>query len=920
MTGQRCRRLLALLLGVALLASAPALARDYLSEAKQLLQKGDLRAAQIALRNAVRDDPGSGEAQFRLGSLQLALGDVAGAEKSARTARELGYNPRATVLLLAQTYLAAGRFRQLLDEVKPDGKDPVADAELLTAYAQAQAGLRNVDAARSLMVEAQKMAPDSVPGLLAGAQLALMANDRAEAERRVDRALAADPNSMQAMMRKAMMLRGRNDNKAAVELFNKMIAQSPETPSLRVDRAQAYITMAADDKAKADITAALAATPNNVQALYTQAVLQARAKDYKAADATLTRLGNVLPNMPKGLYMQAIVKQNIGQLEQAIDAAQKHANRYPGDTDGAKLLARLQIQNRRPDLAAAALTRLAEANVADADLYDLLGRAYSASGQAEKAVQSFQRAANLAPNDAGMRTRLANARLGTGNPDAAADDLERSLELAPTAVGIGEALFFTELATGDLEKAAAAVERVRKAQGNTPEVANMEGVLRIAQRDFDGARVAFNKALGMKPDFAPAQANLARLALILNRPQEAEEILGAILAKKPDSEPALGMFVAALVRRNELPKAIATVEKALAANPATLRTRLMLAELQIRNKENKKAIETLTPQAGATVSPEQWIALARVQAANNDAADARDSFAKALAINPRAVDARRQLVALLAAAGEIERARSALEAGLRVDPKNIQLMSEYIALDLRAGGLDMALATADRLQRQAPQDFPMARVLRGDAYMAAQKPEDALNAYQEALKAGPLSALVQRVAAVQSRSGKPDEALKTLRDWVKANPDDTQVMQLLSGLEIAARQYPEAESTLAAIVTRNPRDGVSLNNLAWVYQLRGDRRARPLAEKAYLLMPSPQTADTLGWILLAEGAVDPAVILLRQAATDLPNDPRIQYHFGAALARAGQKAEAVRILTPVAENTATFDEKAEARKLLDQLK
>jgi len=375
MTGHRCRRLLALLLGVALLASAPALARDYLSEAKQLLQKGDLRAAQIALRNAVRDDPGSGEAQFRLGSLQLALGDIAGAEKAARTARELGYNPRATVLLLAQTYLAAGRFRQLLDEVKPDGKDPVADAELLIAYAQAQAGLRNADAARSLMVEAQKMAPDSVPGLLAGAQLALMANDRAEAERRVDRALAADPNSIQAMMRKAMMLRGRNDNKAAVELFNKMIAQSPETPSLRVDRAQAYITMAEDDKAKADITAALAATPNNVQALYTQAVLQARAKDYKAADATLTRLSNVLPNMPKGLYMQAIVKQNIGQLEQAIDAAQKHANRYPGDIDGAKLLARLQIQNRRADLAAAALTRLAAANVADANLYDLLGRA-----------------------------------------------------------------------------------------------------------------------------------------------------------------------------------------------------------------------------------------------------------------------------------------------------------------------------------------------------------------------------------------------------------------------------------------------------------------------------------------------------------------------------------------------------------------
>ena len=40
--------------------------------------------------------------------------------------------------------------------------------------------------------------------------------------------------------------------------------------------------------------------------------------------------------------------------------------------------------------------------------------------------------------------------------------------------------------------------------------------------------------------------------------------------------------------------------------------------------------------------------------------------------------------------------------------------------------------------------------------------------------------------------------------------------------------------------------------------------------QAYLLMPGPQTADTLGWILVAEGAIDSAVVLLRQAATDLP--------------------------------------------------
>lgn len=920
MIGHRYLTALALLVGVALVSPPPAFARDYLVEGKQLLLKGDLRAAQIALRNAVRDDARNGESRFRLATVHLALGDPTAAEKEARVARELGYDPPATITLLAQTYLVTGRFRQLLEELKPDGKDPVADAELLTAYAQAQGGLRNGDAARSLLTEAQKMAPNSVPGLLAASQLAFAANDREEGERRLDRALEVGPRSIAALSRKAQFLRGKNDNAGAIAVYDRLIAQAPEMPVVRIDRAQALIAISQDDKARLDVAAVLNVLPGSVQALYTRAVLEARSKDFKAADATLQRLNNVLPNMPRGLYLQAIVKQNVGQLEQAVDAAQKHVGRYPGDIEGVKLLARLQIQNRRPDLAAIALTRLADANVADADLYDLLGRAHGASGQADKAVQAYQRAANLAPDNAALRTRLANARLGSGNPEGAAVDLERSLELAPTAVGIAEALFFTELATGDLDKAAAAIERIRKAQGNTPPVANMEGVLKIALRDYEGARTAFNKALGLQADFMPAKANLARLAVIQNKMQEAEDILSGLLAKQADSEPALGMYVGLVARRNDLAKAIEVTSKAIAANPDNTRSRLILAELHMRNnKDSKKALEVLTLPGGAELPIDLLTARGRVHAAAGESADARDNFSKVLAINPRAIDVRRQLVGLLAAAGEIERARSTLEAGLRLDPKNYQLMEDFAALDLRAGGLDMGLATADRLARQAPQDFPMARALRGDVYVAAKRFDEALKTYEDAQKAAPASALALRLAAVLNGTGKPDAAFKVLREWLKANPDDVAVAHMLSGMEISSKQYTEAEISLNSILTRNPRDGVALNNLAWVYQMRGDRRARPIAEKAYLLMPGPQTADTLGWILVSEGAIDAALVLLRQAATDLPGDPRIQYHYAVALNRSGQKAEAIKLLKPVAEHTATFDEKIEAQKLLEQL-
>jgi hypothetical protein len=57
------------------LGAFPAAAHaDYLATAKAALQKGDLKAAQIDLRNAVRDDPQNAEAHYWLGRVTFELG------------------------------------------------------------------------------------------------------------------------------------------------------------------------------------------------------------------------------------------------------------------------------------------------------------------------------------------------------------------------------------------------------------------------------------------------------------------------------------------------------------------------------------------------------------------------------------------------------------------------------------------------------------------------------------------------------------------------------------------------------------------------------------------------------------------------------------------------------------------------------
>src|SRR6476661_8666748 len=78
---------------------------DELGDARKALQKGDLKAAQINLRNAVRTDPQNAEAHFWLGKVSLELGDPVAAEREARAASDRGFDRRQAVPLLAQSML-----------------------------------------------------------------------------------------------------------------------------------------------------------------------------------------------------------------------------------------------------------------------------------------------------------------------------------------------------------------------------------------------------------------------------------------------------------------------------------------------------------------------------------------------------------------------------------------------------------------------------------------------------------------------------------------------------------------------------------------------------------------------------------------------------------------------------------------------
>jgi cellulose synthase operon protein C len=94
-----------------------------------------------------------------------------------------------------------------------------------------------------------------------------------------------------------------------------------------------------------------------------------------------------------------------------------------------------------------------------------------------------------------------------------------------------------------------------------------------------------------------------------------------------------------------------------------------------------------------------------------------------------------------------------------------------------------------------------------------------------------------------------------------------------------------------------------------------------LAERAFAAAPAaPQIRDTLGWILLAQGEADRALTYLTVANSAAPDNANIQYHLAVALQRAGRSADARVMLETLLGSGASFTDKADAEKLLQELK
>lgn len=890
--------------------------QSVVNDAKQRVEKGDLRGAEVQLRNAVRANPSDPGLHLDLAGIYLQMQNLPAAEVEARLARE-DKGPADTVdPVLAQILLQENKLSELFRDVKPGEREAKAESEVRVTLGLGHLTLQEMDQADTLLHDAERLDDSGAQPKTAMAQFLLARHDLPGAQKEIAAANAIAPDDIAVMRVSALVLRAQGDSEAATAKVTALLANHPTDVTGLLIRADIYMGQNKLAEAQADLDRALKLAPNNVGVVFVDGVLLVRQGKLPEADAQLSKASTGFNNIPYGYYLQGVVKYRLGQYQQAAASLSKYSARFPKAVLPRQLIARVALSERNYSEVIDVLKPALESDPTDTTSAYLLAQAYFASGRRNEALELYQRAAQAKPNDPTSAAHLAEMEMQVGQVQRGLGELDKIAQTAEGAAVAGPPLVFADLSEGRISDAAAAAEALINRNGKDVVAQNLLGIVRMYQGNYSEAAAIFKRIADADPTLPAVQHALAQAYLAAGKLDDAKTVLQGLVKKWPSSLPDVIALALLEAQQKDEAGAAVLLKQAQQNAPKDPSPGLALLRIYGTAKEWDKAQTYGRELEGEfPANPALIDMLASLRAAAGDPKGAAAEYAELVQALPDEPDALVNYATYQNAANDKAGARASLMQAHALAPHDLQYMEHVVAFDMAAGGADAALATAQSFAKDEPQK---SQLLAADVLEKSKRADEAvvlLAAEQQQNPSGPIAA---KLGEVLYAAGKHDEAKRLLQSWIKDH-DDLGPRLALANIFLAERDDNDAQALYEQVHDKMPDDVMALNNLAWIYEKNQDSRALDYAAQAYRLAPRPDTADTLGWILLGNGKSTEALSLLRAASAGLPLQAAVQYHLAAALSAAGQKDQARSVLEKLMRSGAAFDNQADAQHLLATL-
>lgn len=627
------------------------------------------------------------------------------------------------------------------------------------------------------------------------------------------------------------------------------------------------------------------------------------------------------------LHLKSSLQANPDQVEVRLLLAE--TLRQLGDLRGAQVEADKLVGN------AAAADRAVPLQV---ELFNRLG-------QPERGLEAHaDRTLGSPAAQARLLVALADAKVARKRLDEAARFLEDALRSQPSFLPalLGQAKL--QMHRGDNAAALTAVNALLDRTDATAELWRLKAQLEFGvRRDRSESRRAYERALALDSWDLSSHLGLVVLSLSENKIDEAR----AQLAKVP--QPLQATFAVRYYRavadleQGRLDAAFDQVQQLLKVAPDEIELQLLAGQVEYLRGNFLRAESHLSKAFGQAADAQRpRLLLAQTYLQLGDAARAVQTIEPLLSnpqVDPKALgvaaEAYRQL-------GELDKSSQFFRLAAQRQPQDLRSRAALALGDIQSGkeiaGLaalreiaggsddpigDIALITAyasrgdweganaavDGIERKLPKTG-MGPSLRGQLLLMQGKPNEARQAFEEALRRDPrhLPASAQ-LARIELLERKPQQAVAHMTKAVKANPGDpaarlallnlraevgedpgklvpevqtlvqeqpklVAARRLLAAVQLGAGDLPGAISTLQAGLAAMPNEAALLAQLADLQARNGDaNQATQLLGRLAVLRPrSPEVLVRLAELQVASRQWRPALATTSKALDIRAND------------------------------------------------
>nr|WP_277816400.1 XrtA/PEP-CTERM system TPR-repeat protein PrsT [Neptunicella marina] len=863
-------------------------AEEHVANARQLVEKQDVKGAIIEYKNAIQLAPDNADSRYELGQLYMQTKEYSGAEKELSKALDLGYSA-SKVLPQLTIALEKTKADVALSNIELEKQQLSDDDAVQVAYFKLQSLLRldKEPQAKQLIARIKLYKTDSYFKTLSLAYEKAIKKELDDSLALVNQVLTQSPTQPQALKQKALLLMQQGKLTEAADTYKTYLDYNPDEPEVMFVLAKLWMDSGNTENAEPIVDKLLKINAENATLNYYKAMAKFNQKDYK--DALKFAEKAIAKDAASPSY-----RVLAGYAAYALDdfeTAQKHlsftASELPNNHPALKVLAASQLKLGENLKAADTLNQFDSLTENDLDLFTSTSYELLKQGRVKEAKQLIERSSAMGKT-ANELTQFGVLQLSV-NDLTGIKKLEQAVEMDPSLNEAQSSLAVAYLNTNQIDKAQQLADKWRQAAPNNIKPLMLQGMIYSKQNALDKAREVYQQALKVEPDNLSPALLLIELDAAEGKTDKAITALNNMLDAHPDYMPAISRYFAIMRAQNRVDEGVKKLQKLHQNQPDNMQIRLVYASALLLQQDFSSVINLLEAVSTENTPPDLYYRLLGVSyIRTNDVEKADELYSKWLAAQPQNIQALSGKLSVLESKRQYQEGLDLVTQSIQTYGENTQLQVIKTLFLLRLSQYEEAQKSYDKLPEQILQR-PLIRGFKAQLQLSRGDVSNALPNAQAAYDDKKTPFNLRMLVMCLDRTGQKDQADNLIDKHLQAYPADQLTKTMLAERQLSS-STEDAIQTYTELVEQNPKNFLALNNLAYLLlQKQQLDDAQKYADMATQLLPdNPDALDTLAQIQLAKGNNKQAIRNLAKATDTGQASQEVWLNYIEALLKDGQ--------------------------------